>query len=166
MKKGIIIVLLVSIFCMLSGCSLGSKDAEARKVLESYLEDAKNGDYEAAYDLLCSYDKENISKEVFIAWRNAVSKIVEINSYTISEKSDKFGKMEVCGVVYTNSYGFDVSQDLKKLIDKADLSDLYEKDEFKQMVVYEDDKWKIGLFYEDLEFRTETYNNLIKESGK
>lgn len=166
MKKIIAVILVFCIFSMISGCGFGSSDTEARAVLNNYLDDISNNKYEEAYELLCKYDKDNIGKELFLKWRESVGKITKFNSLSISEKSDKFGKMEVYGVTYTKSFGFEVKVEIDKLIDQADLEDMYEKDIYKQMVVYENGEWKIGLFYNDLESRTEKYNKLIDENEK
>ncbi len=151
---------------IISGCTIGGSDKDARNVLSSYLDNVTKGDYDAAYDLLCKYDQQKISKDVFVKWREAVAKITKFDSYSIGKKSDKFGKMETFGVVYTKSYGFDVNLKIDKLIENADLTDMYEQETYKQMVVYEDGTWKMGLFYEDLESRTSKYNELISENSK
>lgn len=164
MKKLISAVLVICIFSMISGCGFGSNDTDARAVLNNYLEDISNNKYEEAYELLSKYDKDNISKDLFLEWREAVGKITKFNSFSISDKVDKFGKMEVYGVTYTKSFGFEVKMEIDKLVDQADLEDMYEKDIYKQMVVYENGEWKIGLFYNDLESRTEKYNKLIAEN--
>ncbi len=169
MKK--LFCILISSFLLfsiliLSGCSIGSSDKEARNVLSSYLDNVTKGDYEAAYNLLSKYDQQKISKDVFIKWREAVAKITKFDSYSIGEKSDKFGEMETFGVVYTKSFGFDVNLKIDKLIENADITDMYEQENYKQMVLYEDGTWKMGLFYEDLESRTAKYEELLSGSAK
>lgn len=163
MKKLITSLIITSMLFTISACSGGSN--EAKSTLESYLQSINDKDYEAAYGYLCDFDKENISKEVFINWRTAAAKIQTTKSFTISDKVDKFKNYKYLGTTLGNAFGFEVKQELEKSITDIDLKG-YDADTYHIMLVSDEKEWKVALLLTDLEEQVKKISKLIAEKEK
>jgi NTF2-like N-terminal transpeptidase domain. len=155
MKRIIPVLLVICIAFSFTGCSNGEKDA--RQALETYTQNLANGDYDAAYEQLSSFDKGNISKELFLEWQNTVAKIEKIESFTIDKKVDKFKNYKYMGTTFNKAYGFKVKR-VNTLLLKDIKTSGYDSDEYMIMVTNEDDSYKIALLITKLEETIKNYN--------
>jgi hypothetical protein len=159
MKKIFILLLTLSLLVTLAACEDVSKAdvAGAQVVMERFMENTVNDRYEESYNDICKYDKNNISKEVYIEWCKLVSKIRKIESYTCT-KNSSLKNREVVGVQYEKVVGFEITMTQKKLISSIEMGD-----SFKRMVVFEDGEWKVLLGYQNLQASIDKYTDLVKE---
>lgn len=160
MKKLLIPFILLSLILSLSGCSSDKDDAKA--VLESYVQNIADSNYEAAYELLSDFDKDNISKELFVNWQTAVSKVQKIENFSISKKTDKFKNYEYMGYKFGKAYGLEVNQTLDKLIPDIKWTG-YESDSYKILVSSNDGEYRIILLVTKMEANLEQLNKALSE---
>lgn len=159
MKKILSIILTLCLCISFAGCS----SDDARKVLEEYTQKIINGDFEAAYELITTFDKENIPKEVFLDYQKTVAKITKVESFSIDKKVDKFGKYEYSGAKFNKAFGFTVNRTQNDLIPNASLAG-YDSSSYKIMVAEEDGKWRVALLLKDVEDKVKKYKNFIEEN--
>lgn len=157
-KYALIAVLLLTL--ALTACS--GKSEEAGAVLESYEQNIADGDYEAAYELISDFDKENISKEVFVNWQTAVSRVQKIESFSISKKIDRFKNYKYMGYEFGNAYGLEVTRTLKKMIPDIKMTG-YEGETFKILVTEGGGEWRVALLVTQMESNLEKLNQLLAE---
>lgn len=160
MRKFLIVFILLSLILSLTGCSSDTDDAKA--VLESYVQSIKDGDYEAAYELLSDFDKDNISKELFVDWHTAVSKVQKIQSFSISKKADKFKNYEYMGYKFGKAYGLEVNQTMDKLMPDIKMTG-YEADTYKILVSSNKDGHRIILLLTGMETNLDQLNKVLSE---
>lgn len=160
MKKLFIFLLVVSIVLSLTGC--GSDKDDAKAALESYVQSIADGDYEAAYEMLSDFDKDNISKELFADWCTAVLKVQKIRDFSISTKADKFKNYEYMSYKFGRAYGFEVSQTLDRLIPDIEMTG-YESDTYKILVSSNGGKQQIVLLITRMEENLDRLNRMLSE---
>ncbi len=161
-KKKIKYVLIAVLLPILALTACGGKSEEAGAVLESYEQNIADGDYEAAYELISDFDKENISKEVFVNWQAAVSKVQKIESFSLSKKIDRFKNYKYMGYEFGDAYGFEVTRTLENLIPDIKMTG-YEGETFKILVAAGDGEWKVALLVTQMESNLEKLNQVLAE---
>lgn len=153
MKKSIKIIVIILLACIAVSVFMlfigKYNEAEARKALDNYLTAVKNGNHVGAYQLLSDFDKQNITEELFVDWRESVDKIVQKKSFVIEKKTDRFKNYEYMGTIFEDAYGFDVGWEQEYITTGAETTD-YDKDNFKIMVVKEKGSFKIALLLTEL----------------
>lgn len=162
MKKICYVVFMVLVLgqvLLFAGCSSGTDGAKT--ALEAYLTDVKNGEYDGAYELLCEFDKGNISKELFTEWRTLVAKMAEIGESEVNSKIDKFKDFEYLGTVYKRAFGFEVECKYTDKIKDVKLQG-YDKSPYKIMVVKEGEEYKVALLLTNLDDLVQKYKDQIK----
>ncbi len=160
MKKLLILFILLSLLLALSGCQSDADGAKA--ALEGYVQSIADGDYEAAYEMLSDFDRDNISKELFINWHTAVSKVQKTRSFRISKKVDTFKNYEYMGFKFGKAYGLEVSRELDKLISDIEMTG-YEADTFKILVSSNKEEYRIILLLTNMESNLEQLNRVLQE---
>jgi len=160
MKKLLTTFILISLVFTMSGCSSDTDNAKA--ALESYVQNIADGDYEAAYELLSDFDKDNISKELFVNWHTAVSKVQKIQTFSISKKVDKFKNYEYMGYKFGKAYGLEVNQTLDKVMPDIKWTG-YESDTYKILVSSNDGEHRIILLITKMEANLDQLNKVLSE---
>jgi hypothetical protein len=164
MKRWIAVILLVVLSVSLfTACS--PDKSGGIKVAETYLNHLINGEYEAAYDLLSDYDKANISKETYLKWKDQVAQIIKIKSATVDSQVDRFNNYKYQGTVIGYALGLKIKRVQDVLIPDIEL-DGYNKDSYRQMVVYENKQWKMLLLLTKLDETVAGYQALLDKYGK
>ena len=163
MKKLLAVLVITSMLLALSACGSGSD--KAKTALEGYLQSIVDRDYEAAYEYLSDFDKDNISKEIFIQWRTDAAKVQSIKSFTISSKADRFKNYKYLGTAFGDAFGFEVGQDLEKTIAGIDLEG-YDSDSYHILMVSDNEEWKVALLLTDLDEQVKSISKLIAEKEK
>jgi diguanylate cyclase (GGDEF)-like protein len=118
--------------------------AAAKEVLTTYFACLKTRDFLAAYALITSLDKSNITQDDFVKWQAGVSRI-----YSLQEYSYKAVKLEsnhrLNGRSFTQVVEFSV-----KTVEHNTVMGRLEKDTINKKVVLEDNAWRIYVGYEDI----------------
>lgn len=161
MKRPIALIFIILSVLLLAACSGGAKDAKT--VFESYMQNIADSDYGAAYELISEFDKENISKELFIKWNTAVAKVQQTESFSISPKTDKFKKYKYMGYEFGDAYGFDVTRKLKTLIPGIELTG-YEAENFKILMASGDGEWRVVLLLTQMETNLEKLERALADN--
>lgn len=160
MKKLLVLLILLSLVLSMSGCGADADDAKA--ALDSYVQNIADGDYEAAYELISDFDKDNISKELFVKWCTAVSKVQTIQSFSIENKVDTFKDYEYLGYKFGKAYGLEVKQSLNKLIPDIKLTG-YESDAYKILVSSGKEEHRIILLLTKMEANLDQLSKALSE---
>jgi hypothetical protein len=165
MKRWIVVVaLMVLSISLFTACS--PDKSGGIKVAETYLNHLANGEYEAAYDLLSDYDKTNIDKDTYLKWKQQVAQIIKIKSATVDPQADRFNNYKYQGTTIGYALGLKISRVQDVLIPNIEL-DGYNKDFYRQMVVYENNQWKMLLLLTKLDETVAAYQaQLDKQSAK
>lgn len=161
MKKVCATVFILCALVLSTGC--GEDEKAARQVLETYTRELAGGDFESAYALLSDFDRGNISKELFLQWQTAVSKILKIQSFRIESKVDRFKNYEYMGAHFKKAFGFKVKRVNLQLLQNIKTSG-YDSEEYMIMVAAGDDGYKIALLITQLEEKVKEYTRKIEES--
>ena len=126
----------------------------AKAMLEEYFHGIKKNDYGRCYELISAMDKQNISKEDFIKWQEAVSRVYTIKEY----RCDIYGVYRdklINGRMYSNALEFTVST-----VEYNIVMDMLQKDIFNKTLLLEEGKWKVFIGYEKLEPLINKFNDL------
>jgi hypothetical protein len=158
-KKIIVLLLVLSICISFAGCSAG--EPEARQVLETYTQNLADNDYESAYNLITDFDRENISKELFIQWQTAVSKVLKIESFSIEKKVDRFNNYEYKGAKFKKAFGYKVKRTDKILIPGVEMTG-YDSEDYRIMVANDNGSMKVALLLTDLEETVKKYTRQLE----
>lgn len=159
MKRWIAAILVLMLALpLLTGCSPNKNGGI--ECARTYLGHLIKGEYEAAYEMLSDYDKVNIDKETYLKWKEQVSQIIEIKSANVDSKVDRFPNYKYQGTQIGYALGLKISRTQDVLIPDIEL-DGYNKDFYRQMVVYENGQWKMLLLLTDLDETVASYQALL-----
>lgn len=126
----------------------------ARALLEEYFRHIIKNDYSQCYDLVSELDKRNITKEDFIHWQTAVSRV-----YTMKEfRCDIYGVYKnklIQGRMFDDVLEFSVNT-----VEYNIVMDMVQKDSFTKVIVLENGRWRVFLGYEKLEPIINKFNDL------
>lgn len=137
-KASKISIILGSILLSILMFGCGSKpNGDPTAFINSYLQEAKDSNLEAAYDKLAAKSKENYSKEEFIL-RNKLSFEVEPIKEMKTKKVSEGKNREIDGVKYKNFVEYDVTEKMMNLYDNKE-----ETATSKKYVVEENGEWKV-----------------------
>ncbi|MHB8129595.1 MAG: DnaJ domain-containing protein [Mobilitalea sp.] len=126
----------------------------AQSILLNYLLAISNCEYELAYELLTNSDKNKISKKEFVRWQTLVGEVFQLISFNCDfhsmYKDIKINKrfFETCIKIHV------------KVVERNNLMDRIEEDEFYKNIVYENDVWRIYLGYTNLRGIIDKFNTL------
>ena len=126
----------------------------ATQILHTYLSSLMEQNYEAAYDTLCSYDKEQITLSDFTAWQNAVQTCYQTQKFELKFFKNYYD-CEICNAFYEKIIEFSVV-----LTDKNQKTMEYNTQQFHKYLVYANEEWKVSLGSADLKQVTLYYQNL------
>jgi len=144
---------------LLTGCSPASSGGI--QSAEKYLDHLIQGEYAEAYALLSDYDKQNISQDTYLRWRQAVAQVITIEEASVSSKVDKFPNYKYQGTTFGYVLGLKISQQQKTLRSDIEL-DGYNQPDYRQMVVFENDQWHMLLLLTNLEETVAAYEALLQ----
>lgn len=126
----------------------------AKSLLEEYFFNIMNNNYTAGYELISSLDKCNITKEDFINWQVAVSKVYTIKEFHCEIYGIYRDKM-IGGQMVSNVLEFSVNTTEYNCI-----MDMEQKDNFTKIVIRDNDQWRIFIGYEKLQPIINKFNDL------
>lgn len=153
-----LVVILILSLSLFTGCA--PDKSGGIQAAQTYLNDLINGDYEAAYDLLSDYDKQNIDKETYLQWKQQVAQIIKIKSATVDPKVDRFNNYKYQGTAIGYALGLKIQRDQEVLIPDIEL-DGYNTESYRQMVVYENKQWKVLLLLTKLDETVAGYQAML-----
>ncbi|MGF7144946.1 diguanylate cyclase (GGDEF)-like protein [Anaerotaenia torta] len=144
-----------------AGAASGDRQAKgdmrflsAKALLEQYFRHIMKNEYSKCYDMISDTDKRNITRDDFIHWQTAVSKV-----YTMKEfKCDLYG-------VYKNKMlqGKSFSDVLEFSVNTVEYNivmDMPQKDSLTKLIILEKEQWRVYLGYEKLEPMINKFNDL------
>ena len=137
-----------------------NKEAEALSsaVLNSYFKAIKDFDYTAAYEYLCSFDKRKATPEVFIEWRNSVSRLFPIQKFSVMS-----GSIEAA--IPQHDGTFMRARKFRVMVTEEDTENNKTRSgEVEKYVVFEDGKWKIFLGYRNIGELTRSFDKQFREA--
>ncbi|APM37369.1 tetratricopeptide repeat protein [Clostridium kluyveri] len=116
------------------GCAPKGDPAQ---VLNSYYDNIKNGDAEAAYDTLAEASKKNFQKEDFIKWIKTQSETYTFKGAKV-DKGNEYKNKKLDNVTYENAVEFNVADSSHDNYNNKDTSVNY-----KRYVVNDNGEWKV-----------------------
>jgi hypothetical protein len=155
------LMMFVFIFIWTAGCSPAKSGGIA--CAEAYLGHLIAKDYAAAYELLSDFDKQNISRETYLRWKESVAQIIDIESATVDRKVDTFSSYKYQGTSFGLVLGLKISRQQKVLKPDIEL-DGYNTPDYRQMVVYENKEWRMLLLLTKLDETVAAYEAILKKS--
>jgi hypothetical protein len=146
---------------LFAGCSPASSGGI--QCAETYLDHLIKGEYAEAYNLLSDYDKQNISQDTYLRWRQAVAQIITIEEASVSSGVDKFPNYKYQGTTFGYVLGLKISRQQKVLKTGIEL-DGYNQPDYRQMVVFENDQWRMLLLITNLDETVAAYEALLQKT--
>jgi len=119
---------------LLVGCT---PKGDPKEILESYYQNVKDGNLQAAYEKFAEGNKRNISKEDYILYQRLLNECYELKEFKIL-KSGELKNVEIEGNKYRNVLEFNVTQTVKDFYNNKETSET-----FKRKVVNDDGVWKL-----------------------
>ena len=147
---------------LLAGCSPASSGGI--QCAETYLDHLIKGEYDEAYAMLSDYDKQNISQDTYLRWRQAVDQIITIEDATVNTGVDKFPNYKYQGTTFGYVLGLKISRQQKTLRSGIEL-DGYNQPDYRQMVVFENDQWRMLLLITNLDETVAAYEALLQKAS-
>lgn len=147
---------------LLTGCSPASSGGI--QCAETYLNHLINGEYTDAYALLSEYDKQNISQDTYLRWRQAVARVITIEDASVSSSVDKFPNYKYQGTTFGYVLGLKISRQQTALLSGIEL-DGYNQPDYRQMVVFENDQWRMLLLLTNLDETVAAYEALLQKTS-
>ncbi len=132
---------------------------------ETYLQPLIDGNYQEAYAMLSDYDKQNISEDLYLRWREAVAKVITIKSAEVNKSVDKFPDYKYQGTEIGYALGLKISREQETKLSGIEL-DGYNQPNYRQMVVYENEQWKMLLLLSELEVTVAGYEAFLKPADR
>lgn len=126
----------------------------AKALLENYFHHIMRNDYSKCYDLISELDKRKITKEAFIHWQTAVSKVYTMKDF----KCDIYGIYKnklIQGQMFGDVLEFSVNT-----VEYNIVMDMLQKDSLTKLVLLEKEQWRVFLGYEKLEPIINKFNDL------
>lgn len=117
----------------------------AKLVLDEYFRNIINKRFDNSYETTSSIDKSNISKDDFINWQTAVSKVYEMKEYSFESQKIHRNKL-LQGQFYNDVIEFKVAA-----IEYNAIMDLVEKNVFTKIVISENGEWKVFVGYKEIQ---------------
>ncbi|HOJ78976.1 MAG TPA: DnaJ domain-containing protein [Bacillota bacterium] len=116
----------------------------ARMVLNKYLANIANKNFNCAYDLISASDKKKIGLEEFIHWQSTVAKIFTLKTYEC--RADSYEKD-----ITINDYTYQEAVNFVVVINEYNaIMDRHGRDVFSKKVVLEKDGWRVYMGYQGL----------------
>lgn len=126
----------------------------AKHLLDDYFKNIMNKNYSDCYELISAPDKRNISKEEFISWQDAVSKIYCIKEYNCEFYGVYRDKL-MNGRIYHDILEFNI-----RTVEYNIVMEMVQRDNFTKLVLLEDNEWRIYIGYEKLQPIINKFQNL------
>ncbi|MCG8482174.1 MAG: DnaJ domain-containing protein [Clostridia bacterium] len=119
-------------------------DDAAQKILNTYIQALSNKNFVRAYEMLSNYNQKKVTKEDFVEWQEAVSKLYAIGHFetkVFKVHSDISLKHVAC----KKAIEFEIRMS-EKNVQNGKIS----KYQFTKTTINENGNWKILLEYDDL----------------
>jgi len=126
----------------------------AKSVLDDYFRNIMKQNFAYCYELISNLDKKNISKEEFINWQEAVSKIYQIKKYNCEIYGVYRDKL-LNGKMLKDVLEFNMNTHEYNIV-----MDMVQKDHFTKMIILDEGEWRMYLGYEKLEPIISKFNDL------
>lgn len=145
-----------------NNCFTGKNEAHeklaepAMSVLGRYFANIRSKDFEGAYHLISTNDKNSIPKEDFLKWQNAVSKVFELREFDY--RATGYDK-NIClnGQMYSHVVELRVS-----VYEYNTVMERLEKDTFIKKTVKEETGWKVYMGHDGVQPFIERFENLTR----
>ncbi|NLW05630.1 MAG: tetratricopeptide repeat protein [Pseudomonadaceae bacterium] len=136
-------------FLLLTGC--GAPSGDPKEAVVKYYDSVKNGNFEAAYEIMAEQSKKNISKEDFVLYQQLNREIMRLKDFKI-EKVQDLRNIELEGSSYKFAAEFNITETIEEYYDdKKEKSNTY-----KVLVVDDNNAWKV---YKDLDIKKAISSN-------
>lgn len=126
----------------------------AKALLEEYFRNIMKNNYGDCYELISSTDKNNMTREEFIHWQEAVSKVYNMKDF----------KCDLCGVyrdkLIQGQMFHDVLEFSVNTVEYNIVMDMMQKDNLKKVILLEDGHWRVYIGYEKLQPIISKFNDL------
>lgn len=130
---------------------------KAAAVMGKYFNSLLDGDFHTAYDLLSDHDHQYVTIQSFIGWRESVSKLYSIRSFTMT-LSDPNTIVRLDNSISAKAKKFSLSVTEKNLVNQT-----FCKYQTAKYAVYENNSWSIFLGYRDLNEIANMFQELSRE---
>lgn len=117
----------------------------AKLLLDDYFSKIMEKNYGACYELISGLDKCNITKEEFISWQDAVSKIYRMTEYSC-EFYGVYRDKILNGILYHDLLEFNIHT-----VEYNVVMEMVQKDNFTKLLLLEDGAWRVYIGYEKLQ---------------
>jgi diguanylate cyclase (GGDEF)-like protein len=117
----------------------------AKLLLDEYFKNIKEKNYGQCYELISNLDKCNISKEEFINWQDAVSKIYRMTDYHC-EFYGVYRDLPLNGRLYHDVVEFYINT-----VEYNIIMEMVQKDSFRKLILLEEGDWHVYIGYEKLQ---------------
>ncbi len=128
--------------------------AAAKAVLDEYFRGIMDNRFDCSYELISDIDKQNISRDDFIIWQSAVSKVFHLKEYSLRIYGAGSGKT-IDRHIFSDTVEFGVD-----VVEHNTVMDMMEKNSFTKTTVLEDGKWLVYLGYKDLQPLIDKFKSL------
>ena len=126
----------------------------AKSVLDEYFRNIMNSNFDSCYEMISSIDKNNITKDDFKNWQNAVSKVYNLTDFSCRVYGI-YGDKLLYGKLFNDVVEFEVNT-----VEYNTVMDMLEKDSFTKITVLEDGIWRVFVGYEKLQPLINKFNSL------
>ena len=135
-NKNVLLSVLVIALVLLAGC--GDKPSgEPKTIAEQYCQNLIDGNFEAAYNLMSSENKSQVTLEEFKDWQNTGNQLQKLISFNVI-KEEQLDKYSFNGVEYPYAIKYTLSiKEENYITDKEDMMEL------EKIVVSQDKEWKL-----------------------
>lgn len=117
----------------------------AKLLLDDYFRNIMDKKYDTCYELISSLDKLNITKEEFVSWQDAVSKIYRMTEYHC-EFYGVYRDRTLNGKLYHDILEFNINT-----VEYNVVMEMVQKDNFTKLLLLEDGNWRVYIGYEKLQ---------------
>jgi len=114
---------------------------EAFAVLHGYFGAINSFDYSRAYDYLSDYDKQYITRESFIEWRESVSRLYPMREFKIA------GGSSIAAVTWGDNKSFQARRFRVTVTEDDFADDAQQSGNVEKLVVYDNGTWGVFLGY-------------------
>ena len=128
----------ILLVCILMFVLVGCKPKEDPTVfINSYYQNIKDSNFEAAYDKLSAESQKNIIKEDFITWQTLALEVQQLKDDKLEKSSEEKNKT-IDGIKYKNSIEYTITEKITDFYSNKEITNNY-----KRNVVEENGKWKL-----------------------
>jgi len=133
---------------------------EAHGVLQGYFEAINAFDYGRAYEYLSNYDKQYITRESFIEWRESVSRLYPMHEFRIA------GGSSVAAVTWGDDKSFQARRFRVMVTEDDYADDAKHSGDIEKLVIYENGSWGVFLGYRGVGELTRSFDERFESKRR